>query len=72
MPLTLTYRASAPTPVEVEGLTLDGAADHRLAEIERVEICHGNARLPLAEMFSVAGDPRDKCFEFVGDLYGVH
>jgi formylmethanofuran dehydrogenase subunit C len=72
MPIKLTYRAETPIPVEVEGLTPDWATGKTLAEIERFEIFHGNRKLPLAEMFAVAGDASDKRFDFEGNLSGVH
>src|SRR5687767_4433126 len=72
MALRLTYRAETSVPVEVEGLTPDWACDKSLAAIERFEIFHGNRTLPLAEMFSVSGDPSDKRFDLEGDLTGVH
>lgn len=72
MTLTLTYQGQTSVPVEIEGLTPDWAFDKSLAEIEKFEIFHGNRRIPLAEMFSVSGDPRDKQFDFQGDLSGVH
>lgn len=72
MPLTLTYRGQTPVPVEIEHFTPEWARDKSLAEIERFEIFHGNRRLPLAEMFSVSGSAEDQCFEFRGDLSGVH
>jgi formylmethanofuran dehydrogenase subunit C len=70
--LKLTYRGETSLPVEVEGLTPDRAFDKSLAEIERFEILHGNRRIPLAELFSVAGDAGDKRFDFEGNLSGVH
>src|SRR5262245_49337018 len=72
MTLTLIYRGETTVPVEIENLTPDWAADTSLAEIEKFEIFHGNRRIPLAEMFSVAGDAADKHFEFQGNLAGVH
>jgi formylmethanofuran dehydrogenase subunit C len=72
MSIKLIYRAETSVPVEVEGLIPDWACDKSLAEIERFEIFHGNRKLPLAEMFSVAGDASDKRFDFEGDLSGVH
>ena len=72
MSITLTYRGETSLPVEVEGLTPDWAWDKPLAVIERFEIFHGNQKLPLAEMFSVAGDAGDKRFDFEGDLFGIH
>lgn len=72
MSLTLTCHADTSVPVEIEGLTPDWACDKSLAEIERFEIYHGNRRIPLAEMFTVAGDPGDRCFDFHGNLSGIH
>jgi formylmethanofuran dehydrogenase subunit C len=72
MPLTLTYRGETSIPVEIEGLTPDWAADKSLAEIERFEIFHGNRKIPLAELFTIAGDAGDRRFDFEGNLAGVH
>lgn len=72
MTLKLNYHAETPVPVEVEGLTPDWACDKSVAEIERFEIFHGNRKIPLAEMFRVTGKADDKCFEFEGNLAGVH
>ena len=72
MSLKLAYRGETSVPVEVEGLTPDWAGDKSLAEIERFEIFHGNRKLPLAEMFSVAGDASDGRIDFEGNLAGVH
>lgn len=72
MTLKLTYHGQTSVPVEIEGLTPDWACDKSIAEIERFEIYHGNRKLALAEMFRVTGDAGDKCFEFEGNLGGVH
>jgi formylmethanofuran dehydrogenase subunit C len=72
MALRLNYRAETSVPVEVEGLTPDWACEKTLAEIERFEIFHGNRRIPLAEMFRVTGDARDRRLVFEGNLAGVH
>ena len=72
MSLQLTYHAETSVPVEIEGLTPDWAHDKSLAEIELFEIFHGNRKLPLAELFHVAGDPADRQFDFEGNLAGVH
>jgi formylmethanofuran dehydrogenase subunit C len=72
MALRLSYRGETFVPVEVEGLTPDWACDKSLAEIERFEIFHGNRKVPLAEMFAVAGDASDKRIDVEGDLSGVH
>ncbi|MFV2068992.1 MAG: formylmethanofuran dehydrogenase subunit C, partial [Pirellulales bacterium] len=72
MTLTLTYHGQTSVPVEVEGITPDTVRDKALAEIERLEIFHGNRRLPLAEFFSIDGDPSDGEWDIEGDLSGVH
>jgi formylmethanofuran dehydrogenase subunit C len=72
MSLHLVYRGQTSIPVEIEGITPDWTCDKSLAEIERFEIFHGNRKIPLAEMFSVSGDPSDKRIDFEGDLSGVH
>jgi len=72
MAVTLTYRGGTSIPVEIEGLTPDWTADKSIAEIEGFEIFHGNRKLPLAEMFTIAGNAADRRFDFEGDLSGVH
>lgn len=72
MPLTLTYGGDTSVPVEIENFTPEWARDKSTADIERFEIFHGNRRIPLAEMFSVSGSANDECFEFQGNLSGVH
>ena len=42
MSLTLRYRAKTSVPVEIEGVVPDRIRDKSLAEIERIEIYHGN------------------------------
>src|SRR6516165_6968467 len=72
MALTLSYHAKTSVPVEIEGVTPDRLRDKSLAEIERFEVFPGNRKLPLAELFSVAGDPSDARIDFEGNLAGVH
>ena len=72
MTLTLTYKAETSLPVEIEGFTPTWARERTLAAIEKFEIFHGNQRLPLGEMFEIAGDASDLRLEFHGDLSGVH
>lgn len=72
MAIRLKYNAQTLVPVEIEGFTPDWACDKTIAEIERYEIYHGNCKIPLAEMFTVTGDPGDKRIDFEGDLSGVH
>jgi formylmethanofuran dehydrogenase subunit C len=72
MPLKLVYNGQTNIPVEIEGFLPERVRDKPLAEIERFEIFHGNEKRPLADFFSVAGDPGDGRFDFEGDLSGVH
>lgn len=72
MSLRLTYLGETSVPVEIEGFTPEWACGKSLAEIERFEIFHGNRKIPLAEMFSISGDPADQHFDIEGDLSGVH
>ncbi len=72
MPVRLTYKQPQTVPVEVEGLLPEAVRELPLAEIERLEIFRGNEKLPLGELFKVAGDPSDLQMEFEGDLSGVH
>ena len=72
MALQLTYRGQTTVPVEIEGVTPDRVRPLSLAEIERLEIFHGNQKLPLGEFFGVRGDPSDGRLEFKGNLAGVH
>ena len=72
MVLTLTYQADTPIPVEIDGLTPRVVKGRSLARIERIEIFHGNQRLPLGELFNVAGNASDGRIDFHGDLSGVH
>ena len=52
MSLTLRYHAKTSVPVEIEGVMPDRLRDKSLAEIERLEIFHGNRKLALAELFA--------------------
>jgi formylmethanofuran dehydrogenase subunit C len=72
MALKLVYRGQTTVPVEIEGFVPRAVRDKRPAEIEKLEIFHGNEKRPLADFFSVSGDPGDLRFEFEGDLSGVH
>ena len=72
MPLKLSYKLKTNVPVEVDGVVPHALATLSLPQIERLEISHGNEPLPLAEAFSVAGDPSDGRLEFTGSLAGVH
>jgi formylmethanofuran dehydrogenase subunit C len=72
MSLLLTYHARTSVPVEIEGVVPDRLRDKSLAEIERIEVFHGNVKLPLAELFAIKGDPAQERIDFEGDLSGVH
>jgi formylmethanofuran dehydrogenase subunit C len=70
--LTLRYNADTSVPVEVEGITPDRLREKSLVEIERLELHHGNRKVPLAGLFTVSGDPSDGRIDYEGDLGGVH
>jgi formylmethanofuran dehydrogenase subunit C len=72
MSLKLLFKGDAEVPLEVEGITPDAVCDKSLAEIEKIDIFHGNQKLPLAEFFSVEGDPGSLRHEWFGQLTGVH
>ena len=72
MPLRLTLKAPSSIPLEVEGITPEKVRSISLAEIEKLEIFHGNLRLPLGEFFAVRGDGADGVMQWEGDLSGVH
>jgi formylmethanofuran dehydrogenase subunit C len=72
MALILRYLGQTSVPVEIEGVVPDRLREKSLAEIERLEIFHGNRKLALAELFSVRGDPADARVDFEGNLAGVH
>jgi formylmethanofuran dehydrogenase subunit C len=70
--LTLRYNIDTSVPVDVERISPDRLREKPLAEIERLEIHHGNRRIPLAELFTVSGDSSDGQLEYEGDVGGVH
>jgi len=72
MPLRLELRCPASIPIEVEGLVPERVAGQSLAEIERLEIPHGNRLVPAAELFRITGSTDDERLEFCGDLRSVH
>jgi len=72
MTLRLSLRAASDAPIEVIGVTPAALAGKSQAEIERLPVLHGNRTLPLAELFSIAGDAADGRLEFAGDHAGVH
>jgi formylmethanofuran dehydrogenase subunit C len=72
MTLRLTYKATATVPVEVEGVLPETICGRSLDDVARLPVFHGNRRVPLGELFDVAGDTDQPCVEFAGDLLGVH
>ncbi len=72
MAITLSLKQQTTIPLEVEGLTPDLVRDKSIAELEKFPIFQGNAKTPLAEFFSIAGDPSDETIVFTGDMSGVH
>jgi len=72
MPLKLAYRGQTSIPVEIEGLVPTVVRELPLPDIERWQLFHGNEKLPLAEFFTISGDPSDGRMEFEGNLAGVH
>jgi formylmethanofuran dehydrogenase subunit C len=72
MALRVAYQAQTTVPVEIEGFTPDWACDKLLGDIQRFPIFHGNRQVPIADLFQVTGDARDRQMDFEGDLSGVH
>jgi formylmethanofuran dehydrogenase subunit C len=72
MSLTLTYAAETSVPVELPGVTPDRLRAKSAAEIERLEILHGNRLVALGELFRVSGDPSDGRIDLEGEVSGVH
>jgi formylmethanofuran dehydrogenase subunit C len=72
MTLGLELKTQSSVPIEVEGITPEVVRDKSLAEIQQLSIFHGNTKVPLAEFFSVSGDPSDGRMQWQGNLSGVH
>ncbi|HEX3997519.1 MAG TPA: formylmethanofuran dehydrogenase subunit C [Pirellulales bacterium] len=72
MPLQLKCTAASRLPIDFAGIIPERIRGHSLAEIERTEIFCGNRRLPLVELFSVAGESADGGIHLTGDLSSVH
>jgi formylmethanofuran dehydrogenase subunit C len=68
--LTLTLREAPVAPVRVDTLTPDRLARSRRAEIERLELWHGNRRATVGDLFAVSGDGEDDV-RIEGDLARV-
>ena len=70
MTLELTLRETPAAPLNAEALSPDRLAGLSRADIERLELWHGNRRTPLGELFTVSG-PGDEDVRVVGDLARV-
>jgi formylmethanofuran dehydrogenase subunit C len=57
--LTLTLREPPAVPVDAEAVSPDRLAGLSRAEIERLELWHGNRRTALGELFAVSGAGAD-------------
>jgi formylmethanofuran dehydrogenase subunit C len=68
--LTLTLREAPAAPLNAEALRPDRLAALSQAEIERLELWHGNRRSPLGELFAVSGAGEEDV-RVVGDLVRV-
>ena len=69
--LHLQYTGTTSIPLEAECLTPDQLAGKTLAEIAKLPLQHGNAPAPLAEFFTISGDPEDKEIVIEGDCSRV-
>ncbi|MEP6953644.1 MAG: formylmethanofuran dehydrogenase subunit C [Solirubrobacteraceae bacterium] len=67
MTLTLTLREAPAAPLRAEALCPDRLAGLSRAEIERLELWHGNRRATLGELFAVSGAGAEDV-RVVGDL----
>ncbi len=72
MPLSINRTGDSDVPLEVEGIIPSETRERSLAEIEKLDIFQGNRKVPLAEFFSVSGDPSDGEICWLGDNSGVH
>ena len=72
MTLHLELTQSTSIPLEVEGITPAALKELSLAEIEKLEIFHGNEKTRLADFFRVSGRADDQQLNFSGNLAGVH
>ncbi|WP_425614701.1 formylmethanofuran dehydrogenase subunit C [Anatilimnocola sp. NA78] len=72
MPLEFELRQPTSVPLEVAGITPDLLRAKSLAQIEQLEVLHGNRKQPLAEFFHVKGTADDEHHHWSGDLAGIH
>lgn len=68
MPLTLQWLGRTTLPVEASSIQPASFNGRSLAEIARIPIPVGNAQVPLAELFDIAGDGSDSVVILEGDL----
>jgi len=68
--LTLTLREAPAAPVSAEALRPDRLVGLSRAEIERLELWHGNRRAAVGDLFAVSGDGAEDV-RVVGDLVRV-
>ncbi|HLJ10054.1 MAG TPA: formylmethanofuran dehydrogenase subunit C [Planctomycetaceae bacterium] len=69
--IKLSSIASTTIPIEADCLTPDRLAGKSVAEIARLPVQYGNARLPLAEFFRIEGDAADQRLVLEGDCSRV-
>jgi formylmethanofuran dehydrogenase subunit C len=69
--LVLKYHSTTTIPVEAECLTPDNLGGKTAALISALPLQHGNAQVPLAEFFAVAGDASDENIVIEGDCSRV-
>lgn len=72
MSLTLTAKLETTLPIVAECLSPDRLEGLKPEEIGRLELLHGNQRVPLAELFDIAGDAEDCKLTLRGELSTVH
>jgi formylmethanofuran dehydrogenase subunit C len=68
MPLTLSLASDGPPGIEAEGLRPDALARLCAADVARLPLWVGNRTSPLAEFFTIDGDPSDGHLIFEGDF----
>src|SRR5262245_9217727 len=69
--LRLTRHSVSQVPLEALCIVPDRLTKLTLAEIEKLPIQHGNRVEPLAEHFTIDGDPTDQRIEMDGDCSRV-
>jgi formylmethanofuran dehydrogenase subunit C len=69
--LTLTFQGTGTIPIEAPVIVPDVLAGKSLAEIAALGVHHGNAQVPLADFFRIAGDPADGRITVEGDCSKV-